>query len=87
MILAIIILIIFITLHGTKYIKDIAILYICIGSLRIITKTVTILPQSNKKCKAPAQRNSIDRIITGGYNDTIFSGHMSIMILMLLFIN
>jgi hypothetical protein len=44
MILAIIILIIFIPLHGTKYIKDIAILYICIGSLRIITKTVTILP-------------------------------------------
>lgn len=74
-------------LHGTKYLLDIGILYIILSSLRIITKTATILPQSNKKCKPPIQRNSIHRFLTGGCNDTIFSGHISQMIIMLLFIN
>lgn len=86
-ILAIIIFFILIYLHGSKYFIDIGILFIFIGTLRIITKTITILPQSNKKCKAPDERNSIDRYITGGCNDSIFSGHMSLMLLMLLFIN
>ena len=70
-------------LHGTKYLLDIGII---LSSLRIITKTATILPQSNKKCKPPIQRNSIHRFLTG-CNDTIFSGHVSQMIIMLLFIN
>jgi hypothetical protein len=83
----IIVFIILIMLHGTKYLLDIGILYIILSSLRIITKAATILPKSNKKCKPPTQRNSIHRFLTGGCNDAIFSGHVSQMIIMLLFIN
>ena len=73
-------------IHGTKYIKDIAILYILTGIFRLITKSITILPQACKNCKPPEERNIIDRCITGGCNDTIFSGHTTIMLISLLYI-
>lgn len=85
--LAVAVMIIFFLMHGLKYIKDIAILYILIRGFRLITMSVTILPQPNKNCKPPSERNTLDRWLSGGCNDAIFSGHMSMMLILLLYIS
>ena len=85
-ILAIIMIFMLFYIHKTKYIKDIAILYIITGSFRLITKNITILPQACKYCKSPEKRTMIDRCITGGCNDSIFSGHTTLMLFILLYI-
>lgn len=85
--LAIAVIIVFFLMHGLKYVKDIAILYILIRGFRLITMSVTILPQPNKNCKPPSERNTLDRWLSGGCNDAIFSGHMSMMLITLLYIS
>jgi len=85
--LALAIIIVFFMVHKLKYVKDIAILYILIRGFRLITMSVTILPQPNGKCKPPSERSSIDRWLSGGCNDAIFSGHMSMVLILLLYIS
>ena len=78
--------IVFFWLYKFKYVKDFAILFIIIRTLRLITMSVTILPkpvaQHNNKYK-----NTIMRFFFGGANDLIFSGHTAFMLLLLLFIS
>lgn len=85
--LAIALFILFLVIHKLKYIKDLAILYILIRGFRLITMSVTVLPQPNNNCKPPSERNMIDRWLSGGCNDSIFSGHTALMIILLLYIN
>ena len=77
----------FLWIDKMKHIKDIAIIYIFIRLFRLITMSITILPQPNKNCKPPEERNTLDRWFMGGCNDSIFSGHMSMMLVLLLYIN
>ena len=78
-VLGVVVFVIFLVVHKLKYIKDIAIIYIFIRAFRILTMSITILPQPNKNCKPPEERNIFDRWFMGGCNDSIFSGHMSMM--------
>ena len=84
--LAIALFILFLVIHKLKYIKDLAVLYILIRGFRLITMSVTVLLKNNN-CKPPSERNMIDRWLSGGCNDSIFSGHTALMIILLLYIN
>lgn len=77
----------FLWIDKMKHLKDIAIIYIFIRLFRLITMSITILPQPNKNCKPPEERNTLDRWFMGGCNDSIFSGHMSMMLITLLYIS
>ena len=85
--LAIALFILFLVIHKLKYLKDLAILYILIRGFRLITMSVTVLPQPNNNCKPPSERNTIDRWLSGGCNDSIFSGHTALVLILLLYIN
>lgn len=66
--------------------KDWLILYCSIMFLRLITMSVTNLPKPSKKCSTD-DKSLFLRILSGGCNDLIFSGHTVCMLLLLLFIS
>ena len=76
----------FFYLYGFKHIKDFVILFLIIWTLRLITISVTILPNPNIH-NNNEKRPKYMRIFCGGCNDLIFSGHMSLMLLLLLYIS
>lgn len=78
--------IVFFVVHKLTYIDDILILYNSIMLFRLITMSVTNLPSPSDKCSTD-NKSLVIRVLSGGRNDLIFSGHTTLMLLLLLFIS